>query len=504
MFRNIWLHSEHQKFQKIIWRDDQSQPLGEFQLATVTYGTKAAPFLAMMILKRLAIDERSNYPSSIAPAVLESSFYMDDLLHGTHSAQTAIELKNDLIKLLKSGGFNLRKWRSNLPLLLEDMNDSEKEFDFKHQESTKTLGLRWNPNTDEFIFYPINYIPNITPTKRQLLSEISKIYDPLGWLVPVTTKLKILFQETWKSDLGWDQPIPHKLVLEWTKIKVDISYISQFKIPRWLQTQENDIVELHGFCDASTKAYACVVYCRIRRKDTTQYVTIVAATSKVVPIKKTLSIPRLELCGALLLAKLMKNIVESLSNFRVHVYGWVDSMAVLGWINGEPEKWKPFVANRVRMICEIIPKNMWRYINSSENPADCASRGSTALHLTSLSLWWHGPEWLSQCNLKEHSEKPTYTTDIDLKKKNLEISELSVAKVLNKKSQILNLNPVLDSTGLLRVGGRLKNSNIDPEMKYPIIIPSQSKKAITTKCTDESKMLRHRLKHKIEDDDDEE
>ncbi|CAF4831148.1 unnamed protein product [Pieris macdunnoughi] len=129
------------------------------------------------------------------------------------------------------------------------------------------------------------------------------------------------------------------------------------------------------------------------------------------------------------------------------------------------------------MICEIIPKNMWRYINSSENPADCASRGSTALHLTSLSLWWHGPEWLSQCNLKEHSEKPTYTTDIDLKKKNLEISELSVAKVLNKKSQILNLNPVLDSTGLLRVGGRLKNSNIDPEMKYPIIIPSQSKLA---------------------------
>ncbi|CAF4958507.1 unnamed protein product [Pieris macdunnoughi] len=182
MFRNIWLHSEHQKFQKIIWRDDQSQPLGEFQLATVTYGTKAAPFLAMMILKRLAIDERSNYPYSIAPAVLESSFYMDDLLHGTHSAQTAIELKNDLIKILKSGGFNLRKWRSNLPVLLEDMNDSEKEFDFKHQESTKTLGLRWNPNADEFIFYPINSIPNITPTKRQLLSEISKFYDPSGWM----------------------------------------------------------------------------------------------------------------------------------------------------------------------------------------------------------------------------------------------------------------------------------------------------------------------------------
>ncbi|XP_045509323.1 uncharacterized protein LOC123704873 [Colias croceus] len=551
MFRNIWLHDEHQKLQKIIWRDHKSQPLQEFQLATVTYGTKSAPFLAMMTLKKLANDERSNYPNSIAPHVLENSFYMDDLLHGSHTVEEAKRLKLDLISLLKAGGFNLRKWRSNLLDLSDDMDDIEKaEFDFKHLESTKMLGLRWDPNEDQFIFYPIEFISNPIPTKRQFLSEISKIFDPLGWLAPVTIKLKILFQETWKSDLRWDQPVTPEIASEWNRIKDDIPHIKKFKIPRWIQTQDKDIIELHGFCDASTKAYACVVYCKIKRYNTT-HVTLVAAKSKVVPLKKALSIPRLELCGALLLSKLMKSIVECVPNFTVRVYGWVDSTAVLGWINGEPDKWKPFVANRVKMICETIPKNQWQYVNTTENPADCASRGSTALNLANSSYWWNGPKWLPQYNPKEHTENPTYTTNEDLKKnitcvnaattrsdyiikqllskysslrkiirilayivkfidkiiykktyeynyltmKDLkraremiirhvqdeyffqEKSQLSNGLPLSKKSTILSLNPVLDSTGLLRVGGRLKNSNINPEMKYPIIIPPQSKLA---------------------------
>ncbi|CAG4984341.1 unnamed protein product [Colias eurytheme] len=505
----------------------------------------------MMTLKKLANDERSNYPNSIAPHVLENSFYMDDLLHGSHTVEEAKRLKLDLINLLKAGGFNLRKWRSNLLDLSDDMDDIGKaEFDFKHIESAKTLGLRWDPNEDQFIFYPIEFISNPIPTKRQFLSEISKIFDPLGWLAPVTIKLKILFQETWKSDLRWDQPVTTEIASEWNRIKDDIPHIKKFKIPRWIQTQDNDIIELHGFCDASTKAYACVVYCKIKRYNTT-HVTLVAAKSKVVPLKKALSIPRLELCGALLLSKLMKSIVECVPNFTVRVYGWVDSTAVLGWINGEPDKWKPFVANRVKMICETIPKNQWQYVNTTENPADCASRGSTALNLANSSYWWNGPKWLPQYNPEEHTENPTYKTNEDLKKnitcvnaatarsdyiikqllskysslrktirilayiikfidkiiykktyeynyltmKDLkraremiirhvqdeyffqEKSQLSNGLPLSKKSTILSLNPVLDSTGLLRVGGRLKNSNINPEMKYPIIIPPQSKLA---------------------------
>ncbi|KAJ8703598.1 hypothetical protein PYW07_017522 [Mythimna separata] len=550
MFRNIWLHPDHQKFQKIIWRNHQSQPLQEYQLATVTYGTKAAPFLAMMTLKQLAIDERPNYPNSSAPDILETSFYMDDLMHGAHTATAAKHLKAEMTNLLKAGGLNLRKWRSNLPELIDDhINPQDEEFHFKQPKSTKALGLRWNPKEDYFIFHPIELTTEGIPTKRQFLSEISKIFDPLGWVSPVTIKLKILFQETWKTQLGWDQPIPTNIALEWNKIKADLPYISQFKIPRWIQTMENDIIELHGFCDASTKAYACVVYCKITRNHKT-YVTLVAGKSKVVSLKKSQSIPRLELSGALLLSKLMAKIISSLSDLKIQAYGWVDSMAVLGWINGEPEKWKPFVANRVKMICEIISKDRWRYVKSQENPADCASRSLTASQLANHSLWWHGPDWLPHYNPEKNLESILYKTTEDLRKKKLvntitadssnsvinqllekyssykkiirvlayvnkfkdilihkkkrenyltlhdlkratemlikhvqqeyffkEILQLEKGESVSKKSQILNLNPILDSHGVLRVGGRLKHSSLDPEMKHPIIIQNQTKLA---------------------------
>lgn len=552
MFRNIGLHPDDQKYQKIIWRNHQSQPLKEYQLATVTYGTKAAPFLAMMTLKQLANDERPNYPHSCAPDILEHSFYMDDLMHGEHSARAAKQLKTEMINLLKSGGFNLRKWRSNLPEIADSSDAHQNEdFDFKLPESTKTLGLRWDPKNDQFIFQPIVFISQDTLTKRQFLSQISKIFDPLGWLAPVTIKLKILFQELWKSDLGWDHPVPQEIALEWNAIKADLSHISRFKIPRWIQTQENDIIELHGFCDASTKAYACVVYCKIQRKNEV-HVTLIAAKSKVIPLKKPQTIPRLELCGALLLSKLMRKITLSLTSYNVHVYGWIDSTAALGWLGSEPEKWKPFVANRVRTITEIIPKESWSYVKSKENPADCASRSLPAAQLANYSLWWQGPDWLPQYKPKKSHVMPIYSSiankelrkkqevntvmfnpdnsiikyllckystlrkvtrvlvyvnkfiDIVVYKKkrtcfltlqniktaremlikhvqneyfNEEISRLKNHEPLNKKSQILNLNPILDSNQILRVGGRLKHSNLDPEMKHPIIIPNQSKLA---------------------------
>lgn len=545
MFRKIWLHPEHQKYQKIIWRDNQSQPLQTFNLASVTYGFKSSPFLAMMTLRQLANDERHNYPNSIAPDLLEQSFYMDDLLHGSHSEEAAINLQKEMISLLKLGGFNLRKWRSNLPILNEPCDDLKDEsFEFKQAESTKTLGLCWIPKDDTFTFHPIQFDSTLTstPTKRQLLSEISKIFDPLGWLTPVTIKLKILFQDTWKLNLDWDQSIPSDLASIWEKIKKDISQISHLKIPRWIQTQENESFELHGFCDASTLAYSCVVYCKIRRGNKS-YVTLIAGKSKLVPVKKVLSLPRLELCGALLLSRLFGKILSNLSTYNIIPFAWVDSTAVLGWLRGKEEKWKPFVANRVRKICSVIPGKHWRYVKSAENSADCASRGITASQLISHPLWWTGPSWLQDPEIPLPPETTKYTTNEDLlktkqvnsiisqdsilksiinkysslnkairvlayvyrfvdtyvhKKKcgtyltlyelkrakemiikyvqqetfSSEINQLKSKQPLNSKSLILPLNPILDEKGLLRVGGRLRHSNLDPEMRHPIIIPN--------------------------------
>lgn len=200
-FRQIWVNEKDQSLQKIVWRDSPKDLLREYQLTTVTYGTKVAPFLAMMTLRQFASDEKENYQQSQAAKVIEESFYMDDLLHGAHSIDQAKQLQQDLIKLLKSGGFVLRKWASNSIELLQNIKNEksdQQKFEFRQAESTKTLGLRWIPGKDVFSFESkISTDSSQSPknfSKRTLLSEISKLFDPLDWLAPLSTKQKFCFK----------------------------------------------------------------------------------------------------------------------------------------------------------------------------------------------------------------------------------------------------------------------------------------------------------------------
>ncbi|XP_063839096.1 uncharacterized protein LOC135088143 [Ostrinia nubilalis] len=453
MFRQIWLSEKDQDLQRIMWRDHPTDQLREYKLSTVTYGTKAAPFLAMMTLKQLAQDERPNFQNSSAPSVLEESFYMDDLIHGSHSLEAAKQLQNDMINLLKSGGFHLRKWKSNAPELLEGVHADQKpqDFDFKQAESTKTLGLGWNPEQDHFIFQPQIPISASKITKRSLLSDISKIFDPLGWLAPLTIKLKILFQDVWKANVEWDESVSSDISEKWIKIKSEIDIINQYQIPRWLQTKHRDRIELHGFCDASKKAYACVIYCKIIKPNNESSVTLVAGKTKLVPLNKTTSLPRLELCGAVLLSKLTNKVKECLSNHLITVYGWVDSMVVLGWLNGDADRWKPFVANRVKQVVSSMDPSCWQYIKSEENPADCASRGLTPSQLKDHSLWWQGPTWLKSINTykPKDEEKQSYITNQDLKQtKQVNVTQIStgseiIEQMLEKQSSLTKATRIL-------------------------------------------------------------
>lgn len=454
MFRQILLHDDDQKYQKIIWRESHQDNYQEYQLATVTYGTKAAPFLAMMVLKQLAEDEGHKFSSSPAARTLQQQFYMEDLISGSHDLTSAKQLQSDLIDLLKSGGFNLRKWSANTSALLQGVNTAnsiDQSYDFK--ESTKTLGLQWHPQTDEFSYDIKIKLSQSTPTKRSLLSDISKLFDPLGWLTPITTKLKLLFQNVWSHNVGWDDELPSDIIDEWSKIRQDIQQITHIRIPRWLKSSKDDIIQLHGFCDASLNAYACVIYCKISKikQDGTKSntVVLVAAKSRLVPPKKNTSLPRLELCATHLLSKLMHKVKSCLADFDIKVFGWSDSTAVLGWLNGEPSRWKAFVANRVIQVTEVLPPESWRYVKSQENPADCASRGITTEQLQQHPLWWHGPTWLSEFDDDNEEDKPVYVTDEELKKtKQANVTTYSsddsiITQLLNKHSNFMRVTRIV-------------------------------------------------------------
>ncbi|XP_044763286.1 uncharacterized protein LOC123320150 [Coccinella septempunctata] len=109
-----------------------------------------------------------------------------------------------------------------------------------------------------------------------------------------------------------------------------------------------------------------------------------------------MTLPKLELCAALLLAKLLSIVIKSYEgSLKVdEVFAWSDSTVVLHWIRSSPYRWKSFVSNRTAQIQELVPPDRWGYVKSQDNPADCASRGLSPSGLLDHSLWWAGPPWL--------------------------------------------------------------------------------------------------------------
>ncbi|CAH0724546.1 unnamed protein product, partial [Brenthis ino] len=289
----------------------------------------------------------------------------------------------------------------------------------------------------------------------------------------------------WETKLQWDDPITDTIFREWNLAKNCIQDINQCRVPRWLHTKENQEIELHGFCDASTKAYACVVYCKTTGQSPT--IVLVAAKTKLAPISKKLSLPRLELSGALLLSKLILKLKQCLNYYEIKTYCWVDSQVVLGWLNGEAEKWKPFVANRVKTITNSVPSECWRYVKSKENPADCASRGITTSELKEHSLWWHGPGWLKTHEYQEQNQNHSYTTNEEKRTaKQRPIIKLSVlpvhetkedSSISNTKQSQINLKTNEDSPKTNKIKTKqIKFSNLCLSLLYLFItiIPTSS------------------------------
>ena len=181
----------------------------------------------------------------------------------------------------------------------------------------------------------------------------------------------------------------------WLQWRSELPLLSNHHIARCYFPKQAECVplQLHGFSDASENAYAGVVYRRIVDSEQNIHISLVMAKTKVAPIKKA-TIPRLELCGAELLAQLLHHVREVLHIPADRVYAWTDSTIVLGWLTGNPRRFKVYVGNRISNIIQHVSPERWNHVPGLENPADCASRGLFPSELLEHKLWWNGPDWL--------------------------------------------------------------------------------------------------------------
>ena len=398
MYRAILLTEADKDLHRFVWRDDPHEPLRDYRMTRLTFGISASSFIANMCLKQNAIDFGSQYPK--AAQEVETSFYVDDYLGGANSQQEAIQLQGEMHTLMLKGGFLLRKWSCSDPHVLEsiptDLRDSEASVILSHSDQyTKTLGIEWNASCDHFRVHVTELPPIESMTKRSLVSDVAKTFDALGWYSPTIVKAKILLQMLWIAGVGWDDCVPNAILEEWSKWRRELPLLSTHHVARCYYPKEAVIVstQLHGFSDASEKAYSGVVYLRMEDSNGMIYTSLVASKTRVAPIKRV-TIPRLELNGALILAQILSHCKELLDLPLSSVFAWTDSTIVLAWIQGNPRRFKVYVGNRVSQIIELVPANCWGHVVSEDNPADCASRGIFPSELIHHDLWWNGPPWL--------------------------------------------------------------------------------------------------------------
>ncbi|XP_029673018.1 uncharacterized protein LOC115241410 [Formica exsecta] len=302
MYRQILVAPQDRHLQQILWRHDNQTAQQEFELNTVTYGLACAPFLAMRSLRQLADDEEARFPRG--SAVLRRDAYVDDILTGASSIAEALDLRQQLTQLCTAGGFPLRKWSANSPGLLADIPPEHRaQRDLRAwapHESHGTLGLQWHPSIDDFSFSTRN-IAVVVYTKRSVLSLTARLFDPLGWLAPAVIRAKIQFQSTWLLGIDWDTPLDDTNAQLWRSFQADLHRLEEIRVPRHVQlSRSSSSIEFHGFADASERAYAAVVYVRAETCEGQKEVKLIAAKTKVAPLK-TVSLPRLELCAATLL-----------------------------------------------------------------------------------------------------------------------------------------------------------------------------------------------------------
>ena len=203
----------------------------------------------------------------------------------------------------------------------------------------------------------------------------------------------MLIQQLWKYQLAWDDPVPFELQNAWVTYTKQLPLLNNIKFKRCIILENSKEVQLHGFCDASERAYGACLYLKSTDKDGKSYISLVCSKSRVAPIKTT-TLPRLELCAALLLANLYSNASHSLDIPSCKNFFWSDSTITLNWINTPPYLLETFLANRVSAIQNKTQIQCWRHVTTNSNPADLLSRGMSPQEFLQSSLWSQGPQWL--------------------------------------------------------------------------------------------------------------
>ncbi len=565
MFYQFRVNAEHRNFLRFLWYKDgniDSHPV-VYRMTVHLFGAVSSPGCSNFGLQRAAADGEEEFGKQAANFV-KHDFYVDDGLTSVESTKEAIDLISNTKALCKKKGIKLHRFASNDTEVLQmipadERADCVRDIDFTCTSTPieRVLGVQWSLEDDCFRFHIT--LKDRPATRRGILSAVSAVYDPLGFLSPVVLSGKRILQDICRDQTDWDAPLSDELVSRWRKWCSGLPKLEDLRIPRCYKPQGFGLlksVELHHFSDASTTGYGQSTYIRLVNTRDEVHCSLVLAKARVTPLRQ-ISVPRLELTAATLSVKIAEVIKNELQFDNIEEHFWTDSKVVLGYICNDARRFHVFVANRVQLIRDSTQTSQWHYVQTADNPADCASRGLTARNLVNSTTWFSGPEFLRSTNWLNYTydhpiQNTINTDDLEVRRcmatqqtekfdmdarlscfstwfkakraianclcfmnklkrqinkeennnqqhtvetmqqaevvilkaiQSVEFSEQiriltntenQSTKRLRTRDPVLKLDPELDENGILRVGGKLRQSNLPIEEKHPIIVPKNT------------------------------
>ncbi|XP_076879123.1 uncharacterized protein LOC143527737 [Brachyhypopomus gauderio] len=566
MFHCFVVREDHRDYLRFLWyrNNDPRNDIIEYRMRVHVFGNSPSPAVAIYGLRRAAKQGEAEFGSDTRQYV-ERHFYVDDGLKSFSTEAEAICVIKRAQKMLAASNLRLHKITSNRPAVLEAFPPEDRAKEIKDLDPLiddlplqRSLGVSWNIAKDTFTFQTSN--DEKPYTRRGVLSVVNSLYDPLGFLAPVTIRGRLLLRELSGQARDWDLPLPDDIEGKWTMWKTSLLDLQELQIPRPYSSfplSEARNKELFIFSDASFQAISAVAYLRLTAEDGKSEVSFVFGKARLAP-RPEITIPRLELCGAVLAVEIAELLVEEMDLMFDHITYYTDSKVVLGYIHNQTRRFHVYVNNRVQRIRQSSSPDQWRYVPTEHNPADHGSRSVAATSL-STTTWLSGPAFLQNTSLYPSEQQEAFDlvdplSDSDIRPlitasgadiaKNLISTkrferfsawgtlitsvarlihiarsfvqhlpddacrgwhfchtgpteeELEKAKILVIKnvqhecfskelnciakgqslpsqSSLRKLCPVVDHSGLLRVGGRIMQSKLGIEETNPIIIPGR-------------------------------
>ena len=376
-----------------------------YRFTVVPFGVKPSPHL----LAATVAFHLKKSGTSTAMQIL-NSIYVDNVITGVNSTEEGLRFYSEAKEIFKEASMNLREWTSNDQSLISQIP----QIDQAKGHEVKVLGLNWDLRQDcLWIAGAKKLLETTVKSKRDMLHAVASVYDPLGILSPVMIRLKILLQDLWRTGQTWDDTLSDEVTQRWEELTLDLHLIDTVQVPRFVGSGLSNSelsYQLMCFADSSKLAFSALTYLKVTDPTDTSSVQLIYTKSRLAPIQEV-TIPRLELTGVLIGARIVDFIQRETRLSFGGIFMWTDSTCVMDWMNSR----KPlpvFVERRLREIRDLLGKHKFElnYVPTEENPADLATRGCSVEELAQSSLWWNGPPWL----VKDPQHWPTFKPTVSV------------------------------------------------------------------------------------------